>query len=160
MTRNTETKTCECCEATEYSKAVLPVDTFRRKVLPDHIEDAESLCRDCAEENDQFDAAKMTDEELIAGIISDSIGYASPRHAAFHVSDYRQGKKVAACERGGAVFGGDLDALIERAGRHFIGKSDEEKHRLLAKVEKWKQIEDDDRVASMELSMMAPVGGL
>ncbi|MFC6953758.1 hypothetical protein [Halorubellus litoreus] len=109
---------------------------------------------------DEFDPANLTDDELIAAIISDSIGYASPRHAAFHVRDYRDGETGVHCERGHAIFDGDLLALMESAGRHWLGKSEQDKQRLLAKVQRWAELEDEDRMAGVTLSMMMPVGGL
>lgn len=156
MTRNTETKVCELCDKSEYLRSVREAGTYRRRIIPERYG---MLCSDCAEDVDEFDAREFEDAELIAGIISDSIGYASPIHAAKHVGKWRDGGTECWCERGGAVFDRDLNALIESAARHWLLKSTDERDRLLAKVARWQEIEDDDRIASMSISMMAPVGG-
>jgi hypothetical protein len=168
----TETKydvaiaTCDDCGVGEYSASVRGVDTYRQYEIEG---DFQNLCNDCAEAHNTLTAASMSDDELIAAIISDSIGYASPVHAARHVSDYREGREAIEdsgrnygcwCERGSACFDNDLDALIDSAVRHWAFKSADEKDRLLEKVARWKEIEDDDRLASMAISVMAPVGGL
>ncbi|WP_200531606.1 MULTISPECIES: hypothetical protein [unclassified Halorubrum] len=157
---------CDCCDVNEYSTSVRGADTYRQFEFED---DFENLCNDCAEEQNTLTADTMEDAELIAAIVSDSIGYAGPYHAARHVSDYREGREAIEaegrrygcwCERGSACFKNDLDALIESAVRHWGFKSDEERERLLAKVERWQEIESDDRLAGMALSLAAPVGGI
>lgn len=57
------------------------------------------LCRSCAKSLNDHTAEDMSDEELIAAIANDSIGYASPRHAEKHVPDFRDGGTEAYCER-------------------------------------------------------------
>ena len=161
---------CEICEMTEFGGTVRPINTYREfEFEPETRETYDVLCRECAEENNTLTAETMTDEELIAAIISDSIGYAGPHHAARHVADYRAGQEAVEdegrrygcwCERGSAVFKNDLDALIARAVRHWGFQSDEARQKKLERVARWKEIEDEDRIASLGLSMMAPVGGI
>jgi hypothetical protein len=161
----TEIGTCDCCDVNEYSTSVRGADTYRRYEFD---ADFDLLCNDCAEEQNVLTAETVSDAELIAAIISDSIGYAGPHHAARHVSDYREGREAIEaegrrygcwCERGSACFKNDLDALIESAVRHWAIKSDDERARLLAKVERWQEIESEDRLAGMAISLAAPVGG-
>lgn len=144
---------CDCC-GESWSRAPT---TYRAYEFE---EEFEYLCIDCAKEQNTLTPDTMSDEELIAAIVSDSIGYAAPRHAAFHVSDYRDGEEEVHCERGHACFDGDLQKLVDRATRHWAIMSDEKRERLLVKVRRWKELEDEDRIASMGLSMSVPVGGL
>lgn len=109
----------------------------------------------------------MSDEELIAAIVDDGIGYASPAHAGKHVADLREGGEQAFCERVSAVFKRDLDALIESARAHWlrIKKGNPEKsERLLETVEHWQEVEEQEGpMASMGISVLypthAPSGG-
>ena len=153
---NIDIATCDCCETSEYSTSVRPPETFRQYEFED---DFEHLCTDCAEDQNTLTADSMSDRELIAAIVSDSLGYASPHHAALHVAGYREGKEHVFCERGGACFDHDLFQLIEAAVRHWGYQSDEKREKLLAKVARWQEIEDDDHIASMGISLSAPVGG-
>jgi hypothetical protein len=125
------------------------------------------LCRDCAKETNTHTAEGMSDEELIAAIVDDSIGYASPEHAAKHVRDFRDGATEIWCERGAAIFDQDLNALIESARAHWLrieqGNS-EKAERLLKTVEHWQEIEEQEgQIASMGISTLypthAPTGG-
>jgi len=125
------------------------------------------LCRDCAKTTNTHSVEDMSDEELIAAIVDDSIGYASPAHAAKHVEDFREGGESAYCERGAAVFGRELDALIESARAHWLRieqGNPEKTERLLDTVEQWQEIEEQEgQMASMGISALypthAPTGG-
>jgi hypothetical protein len=102
----------------------------------------------------------MSDKELIAAIVDDSIGYASPAHAVKHVRDYREGGESAYCERGAAVFDRDLDALIESARAHWLRietGNPEKAERLLETVEQWQEVEEQEGpAASMGTSVLYP----
>ena len=124
------------------------------------------LCRDCAIEVNSHTAEEMADKELIAAIIDDSIGYASPTHAAKHVREFRDGEDAAFCERGAAVFDNDLDALIESARAHWlrVQSNPEKVDQLLETVEQWREVEEQEGpAASMGISVLypthAPTGG-
>ncbi|WP_188788225.1 hypothetical protein [Halobellus salinus] len=109
----------------------------------------------------------MSDKELIAAIVDDSIGYASPAHAAKHVKDFRQDGSAAYCERGAAVFNRDLDSLIESARGHWVSieqGNPEKAEQLLETVEQWQEVEEQEGpMASMGISVVwpthAPTGG-
>jgi len=159
--------TCDSCNASEYLRSVRHVDTFRAKRFdPEH--GCEHLCTDCAEEYDVFSPEDLTPDELVAAVVGESLGYATPRHAARHVEDYLAGREAVEtegrnygcfCERGTACFKNDLDRLIERAARYWQYQSEDRQATLLAKVERWKQVEEEaGPAASMGLSMMAPTG--
>jgi hypothetical protein len=102
----------------------------------------------------------MSDKELIAAIVDDSIGYASPGHAAKHVEDFREDGETAYCERGAAVFDRDLDALIESARAHWLPiqeNNPEKAEGLLETVEQWQEVEEQEGlIASMGLSSLYP----
>ena len=125
------------------------------------------VCQDCAREVNSHTVGDMDDKELIAAIMDDSIGYASPTHAAKHVRDFREGEDMAYCERGAAVFNRDLDALIESARAHWlrIERGNPEKaEQLLDTVEQWREVEEQEGpMASMGISVLypthAPTGG-
>lgn len=156
---STTPKTCDICGASEYSTFVGSLESHRFSEFPEDA-DYEHLCNDCAEDENTLSPETMTDGELIAAIVSDSIGYATPRHAAFHVRDFRDGKEGVFCERGTACFGNDMQKMMDRAARHWGCLSEEKRERLLTKVEKWREIENESRIASLGLSMSVPVGGL
>lgn len=99
---------------------------------------------------------EMTEDELIGAIVDDSIGYASPKHARDHVEDYKNGKERAYCERGRAIYKGNLEKLIKSAVKHWQFLNDEKKERILDNVEQWKKIEKKDGIASQGISMMYP----
>ena len=65
------------------------------------------------------ETVELTEWELAVAIMADSIGYASPQHAMIHVRNYLEGKKHAYCERGFALFGGNLKELIESAAYYW-----------------------------------------
>ena len=128
------------------------------------------VCNDCLEEHNTHTAADMSDDELIAAIIDDSIGYASPGHAARHVRDFRKGQEAIEadgrrygcwCERGSSCFDNDLDALIESARKHWLVMSEEKRENLLETVEAWREVEEEQgHGASMGVSMMYPTSGI
>lgn len=124
--------TCERCG----SYNGLPADQFRWWDVPDEFD---YLCRDCAEEVNTHTLDDMTDDEIAAAIMDDSLGYAGPRHAARHVQESKDGKETAYCERGHAVFDGDLDELMARARRHWCGLSETKQERLLAYLAEWRK---------------------
>jgi hypothetical protein len=140
------------------------VEYYEQYRVPDEFE---RLCRDCAKELNMHTAEEMSDEELIAAIMDDSIGYASPQHAEKHVEDFRDDGEKAYCERGAAVFDGDLRALIESARAHWlrIERGNPEKaEQLLETVEQWREVEKrEGPMASMGVSVLypthAPTGG-
>ena len=141
----------------------ISVGLFEQYRIPDEYD---TLCTDCADEENTHTAEEMTDEELIAAIVDDSIGYAAPAHAAKHVQDFREGEDKAYCERGVAVFDTDLDALIESARAHWLRmQSNPEKvEQLLETVEEWQEVEEQEgQMASMGISVLypthAPTGG-
>jgi len=109
----------------------------------------------------------MSDEELIAAIVDDSIGYASPTHAVKHVEDFKEGGETVYCERGAAVFDRELDALIESARAHWLRieqGNPEKAEQLLETVKQWQEVEEQEgSMASMGISVLypthAPTGG-
>jgi hypothetical protein len=123
-------------------------------------EEFERLCRDCAKETNCHTAEEMSDEELIAAIVDDSIGYASPAHAAKHVADFRDGGTEAWCERAAACFGRDLNTLIESARAHWLRieqGNPEKADQLLETVEQWQEVEEQEGpIASMGISLLYP----
>jgi hypothetical protein len=108
----------------------------------------------------------LTDSELIAAIIDDSRGYASYSHAKRHVEDFHAGIEHTACERGTCCFDRDLEALIERAARHWrwlLANDPPRAAHLLAQAESLASVTDPestDGIAEMEFSMSYPVGGV
>jgi hypothetical protein len=153
-------QTCDECG----SWSAVGVEYYEQYRVPDEYE---RLCRDCAQDLNEHTAEEMTDEELVAAIMDDSIGYASPRHAEKHVIDFREGGAEAYCERGAAVFQRDLHALIESARAHWlrIERGNPEKaEALLETVEQWREVEETEGpMASMGISSLypthAPTGG-
>ena len=153
-------RSCDRCS----SWSAVGVEYHEQYRVPEKFD---RLCRDCAKETNTHTAEEMSDEELIAAIMDDSIGYASPTHAAKHVRDFREGGEKAFCERSQAVFQGDLDALIESARAHWlrIERGNPEKaEQLLETVEQWREVEEKEGpAASMGISSLypthAPTGG-
>lgn len=153
--RDGRLSTCDECG----SYSAVSVGYFEQYRIPD---DYSALCTDCAEEVNTHTAEEMSDEELIAAIVDDSIGYASPGHAAKHVDDFREDGEKAYCERGSAVFNRDLDALIESARGHWllIKRGNPEKaEALLETVEQWREVERESQAASMGISVLYPTHG-
>jgi hypothetical protein len=153
-------RSCDRCG----SWSAVGVEYYEQYRVPD---DFERLCRDCAKETNIHSAEEMSDEELIAAIMDDSIGYASPTHAEKHVADFRDGGTEAYCERGAAVYGRDLEALIESARAHWLRikqGNPEKAEQLLETVEQWREVEEQEGpMASMGISALypthAPTGG-
>ena len=145
--------TCDRCG----SYSGITVRYFEQYRIPDEYDE---LCTDCAEEQNTHTAEEMDDEELIAGIVDDSIGYASPEHAAKHVKDFREDGESAYCERGAAVFDRNLDALIESARAHWLRikqGNPEKAEQLLKTVEQWREVEKQEGpAASMGISVLYP----
>ena len=102
------------------------------------------------------ETVELTEWELAVAIVADSIGYATPEHAMIHVRNYLEGKKEAYCERGFALFGGDLKALIESAAYYWFRCSEKEKNRLKAFAEKWRELEQRNPVAAWAVSSLYP----
>ena len=146
-------RSCDRCG--EWS--AVGVEFYEQYRVPDKFE---RICRDCAKTVNAHTAEEMDDEELIAAIMDDSIGYASPTHAAKHVEDFREGGDTAYCERGAAVFDRDLDALIESARAHWLRieqGNPEKAEQLLETIEQWKEVEEEQGpAASMGLSVLYP----
>jgi len=145
--------TCDRCG----SYSGITVKYFEQYRIPDEYN---TLCTDCAEEENTYTAEEMDDEELIAAIMDDSIGYASLTHAAKHVEDFREGGESAYCERGAAVFSRDLDTLIESARAHWLRikqGNPEKAEQLLETVEQWREVEEQEGpAASMGISVLYP----
>lgn len=99
---------------------------------------------------------ELTEWELAAAIMADSIGYASPEHALRHVKDYEKGEKYAYCERGCAIFKADLKKLIESAAYYWYRCSEEEKERLKAFAKMWRELETRDPIAGWAVSSLYP----
>ena len=158
MTKNSadeslSSRSCDRCG----SWSAVGVEYYEQYRVPDEYE---RLCRDCAKETNTHTAEEMSDEELIAAIMDDSIGYASPAHAESHVQDYREGEDTAYCERGAAVFDRDLSALIESAKAHWLPiqeNNPEKAEQLLETVEQWQEVEEQEGpAASMGISVLYP----
>jgi len=98
----------------------------------------------------------LSEKKLIAAIVYDSTGYASPKHAKMHVEDYKEGKKKAFCERGICAFDKNLERLVKSAVNTWDFISQEKKEKYLKIVEKWERIEKEDKIASKEISLMFP----
>ena len=147
-----EPERCDGCGKNGNWYPLYEGDEYRGYVIPE----GKLLCGDCAKEQNVHTADDMSDAELIAAIVDHSHGYATPRHAAFHVRDYREGETDVHCERGHAVFSGDLADLIEAARRHWCVISEEKQQELLERVERWQELENEDRIASLGLSMSYP----
>jgi len=146
-------RSCDRCG--EWS--AVRVDYYAQYRVPNEYE---RLCRGCAKETNTHTAEMMSDEELIAAIMDDSIGYASPAHAQRHVQDYKEDEDTAYCERGAAVFDRDLNALIESARGHWLPiqeNNPEKAERLLETVEQWSEVEvQEGPAASMGISALYP----
>lgn len=146
-------RSCDRCG----SWSAVGVEYYEQYRVPKEFE---RLCRDCAKETNTHSAEDMSDKELIAAIVDDSIGYASPDHAVRHVEDYREDGESAYCERGAAVFDRDLDALIESARAHWIRikqGNPEKAEQLLETVEQWQEVEErEGPMASMGISVLYP----
>lgn len=119
-------------------------------------EEYDYLCKDCLEAVHVNTAENMTDDELAAAIVSDSIGYASPTHAMKHVEAFRAGEERVCCERGNACYGGSLEKLIESARKHYYMKTPETRERLVAEMEAWRESTGGDAIADMTVSAMYP----
>ena len=102
------------------------------------------------------EVVELSEWELAVAIMADSIGYASPEHAMRHVKDYIKGEKYAYCERGCAIFGADLNKLIESAARYWHRCTEEERERLKKFAEMWKKIEEKDPIAGWSISALYP----
>ena len=156
MTENPVADSISMCDRCG-SYSGITVEYFEQYRIPDEYDE---LCTACADEENTHTAEEMDDEELIAAIIDDSIGYASPTHAAKHVEDFREDGESAYCERGAAVFDRDLDALIESARAHWLrieqGNS-KKAEQLLETVEQWREVEEQEGpAASMGISVLYP----
>ena len=101
-------------------------------------------------------AVELTEWELAVAIMADSIGYACPEHAMRHVKDFIKGEKYAYCERGCAIFGGDLEKLIESAAYYWYKTEPEKRERLKTFAEKWRKLEEKDPIAGWSVSMLYP----
>lgn len=147
------TRSCDRCS----SWSAVGVNYCEQYRVPNEYE---RLCRDCAKETNTHTAEMMSDEELIAAIMDDSIGYASPAHAQRHVQDYKEDEDTAYCERGAAVFDRDLNALIESARAHWLPiqeNNPEKAERLLEIVEQWREVEvQEGPAASVGISVLYP----
>lgn len=163
MTENPVADSISMCDRCGIYSGIT-VEYFEQYSIPDEYD---TLCTDCAEEENTHTAEEMDDEELVAAIMDDSIGYASPTHATKHVEDFREGGEKAFCERGAAVFDRDLDALIESARAHWLRieqGNPEKAEQLLETVEQWREVEEQEGpMASMGISALypthAPTGG-
>jgi len=146
-------RSCDRCG----SWSAVGVEYHEQYRVPDEFE---RLCRECAKAENTHTAEAMSDEELIAAIVDDSIGYASPAHAIKHVRDFREDGDTAYCERGAAVFDRDLDALIESARAHWLAikrGNPEKVEKLLETVEQWQEVEEQQGpAASMGISVLYP----
>ena len=146
-------RSCDRCG----SWSAVGVEYYEQYRVPEKYE---RLCRDCAKKANTHRAEDMCDKELIAAIIDDSIGYASPAHAAKNVEDFREGGESAYCERGAAVFDRDLNALIESARAHWLPiqeNNPEKAEQLLETVEQWQEVEEQEGpAASMGVSVLYP----
>lgn len=150
----------------------IPASSHRHWETPDVWD---YLCRDCAEEVNVHTVEEMTDGELVAAIMHDSIGYASPRHAAQHVEAFHDGDNFAFCERACACFPADLDEydedeladvahpspgdlnwLIERARRTWCRLDGDKRDRLEEFAEAWERAEDNTEACGV--SAMYPTG--
>lgn len=140
--------TCGVCDST----LAISVDTYRRFTFPSEYD---YVCRDCAPDINTHTAADMTDGELVAAIMSDSHGYASPQHAQRHVDNFRAGEDEAYCERATSCFNRDMDALIESARRHWMHLTGEKQDKIKAFAEQWDSI--DDPATSMTVSATYPL---
>ena len=99
---------------------------------------------------------ELSEWELAVAIMADSIGYACPEHAMMHVRDYIKGEKYAYCERGVAIFGADLEKLIESAAYYWYKTDPEKRKRLKVFAEKWRKLEKKDPIAGWSVSMLYP----
>ena len=102
---------------------------------------------------------ELTEEELAAAIVADSIGYATPEHALMHVRDYLKGQRGAYCERAAAIFGCDLEALIKSAAYFWYRCTPKEREAHLKYFEAWKRLEEKDSIASWAVSSLYPTAG-
>lgn len=114
------------------------------------------LCSNCFIDANEHTPSDLTENELIAGIISDSYGYATPDHALRHIKDHKDDKDHCHCERGRAEFKNDLGELMEAARRRWVSRSSEEKASLLETVAGWRYIEEKDQATSLGVSMSYP----
>lgn len=160
---------CEICEG--YN--ALSTEHHRQYEIPDVYE---ALCRDCAEHVNTHSAEDMTDGELIAAIMDDSLGYASPEHARQHVEAFREGENFVYCERARSCYPadpddyseeewgsetgihpGDLSKLIDSARRRWCAMSEEKREDLREFADEWDSI--DNRGSSMSVSAAYPTLG-
>lgn len=142
--------TCDRCG----SLNAIPVEDRLRVEVPDKYD---HLCRECAEEVNTHTLDDMTDDEIIAAIVDDSIGYASPGHAEGHLDRWKDGATEVYCERGHAVFDGDMEALMESARAKWCAMSEEKQERVLEFIKAWR--ERGDRGGLSATSMMYPTSG-
>lgn len=113
---------------------------------------------------------EMSDEALIAAIMDDSHGYASPHHARQHVEQYANGERFAYCERAVSCFPadddafadddraaltghppGDLQKLLESARQHWLRLSEERREDLLGLADEWANAESPGELSSISL---------
>lgn len=118
----------------------------------------DTICSSCFETVNDHTPSDLTDTELIAAIMSDSLGYASPAHASRHITDYQNDESETGCERGTACFDRDLSKLMESARKRWLTRDEAEREQLLNTVERWQTLEDEQGTArSMMASLSYPV---
>lgn len=131
----------------------------------------------------RLDAADdLDDGVLVAAIMDDSLGYASPDHAERHVEDLRDMRGdgdgdhdgYAYCERAMSCYPADnyedddramltghppgsTRKLIASAVRHWQCMSDDKQAEIEDFAEEWADVDDD--VASMSVGLSYPVAG-
>lgn len=152
---------CECCDRTMYHERVLDLAAERAKPDAERSRyvrrytappEYDHLCTECLERENTASAHDLADDDLIAAVVSDSLGYASPTHAEKHVEAFRRGETGAHCERGRACYGGDLGRLMESARTHWAMMDAETRARKRAEVEAWRAASNgvaDDMTISM-----------
>lgn len=129
-----------------------PVQIHSFKIAPKY----NRLCSQCFETANEHTPHDLENDELIAGIISDSYGYATPAHAARHVNDAKNGKTKCHCERGRAHFDNDLADLLEAARHRWMTRARAEQEALLETVAEWRDVEERDAVAALGVSLSYP----
>lgn len=126
-------------------------------------------------------ADDLDDGVLVAAIMDDSLGYASPDHAERHVDDFRDLRSddgdhdgYAYCERAMSCFEADeyddddramltghppgsTRKIIAAAVRHWQHMSDDKQAQVREFAEEWADV--DDTAASMSVGLSYPVAG-
>jgi hypothetical protein len=168
--------TIDTCDRCGNSYNGLPAHRFARYEIPDEYD---HICTDCAEEANTHTPDDMTDGQLVAAIMDDSLGYASPHHATRHVEQYREGDDpFVYCERAVSCFPadpddydeddmgsfsglppGDLDALIESARQTWCAATEEKREELEEFAEAWAEAEDPDEIGGISLLSRLPDPG-